>query len=100
LSNQKLDDVMSDTYASICKKVTETRKVLEAADGKALLKAAGRTIADLVYAEVWTTALRDRRNALHWDKAKSFVVGHSEAADLLISAPQHLATLEAIRAAC
>ena len=100
LPNPKLDAVMSDAYASISKKVTETRKALEAADGKALLKSADRTIADVVNAEVWTTALRERRNALHWDKAKSFVVGHSEAADLLISAPQHLATLEAIRAVC
>lgn len=100
LPSPKLDAVVNDAYASISKKVTETRKVLEAADGKALLKTAGRTVADVINAEVWTTALRDRRNALHWDKAKSFVVGHSEAADLLLSAPQHLATLEAIRAAC
>jgi hypothetical protein len=98
LPNPKLDAVVNDAYASISKKVTETRKALEAADGKALLKLADRTGADVVNAEVWTTALRERRNALHWDKSKSFVIGHSEAADLLISAPQHLATLEAIRA--
>lgn len=100
LPNPKLDGVVNDAYASISKKVTETRKALEAADGKALLKAADRSIADVVNAEVWMTALRDRRNALHWDKAKSFFVGHSAAADLLISAPQHVATLEAIRAVC
>jgi hypothetical protein len=99
LLNSKLDAAVNNPYASIGKKVTEIRKALEAGDGKPLLKSADKSIADVINAEVWTTALRERRNALHWDKAKSFVVGHSEAADLLISAPQHLATLEAIRGA-
>ena len=100
LANAKLDATVSDPYASISKKVTETRKALDAADGKALLKAAGRSVADVVNAEVWTTSLRERRNALHWGKAKSFVADHSETASLLMGAPLHVAALEAIRAAC
>src|SRR5262249_19740495 len=46
------------------------------------------------------TTLRDRRNALHWGKAKSFIADHSETATLLMAAPLHLGTLETIRAAC
>jgi hypothetical protein len=99
LANAKLDATVSDPYASISKKVTEIRKALEGADGKALLKTAGRSVADVVNAEVWTTALRERRNALHWGKAKSFVADHSETASLLMGAPLHVGTLEAIRAA-
>ncbi len=100
LGNAKLDGVVSDPYASISKKVTETRKALDAPDGRAILKATDRTIADVNNAELWTTALRERRNALHWDKAKSFVADHSETGTLLMAAPQHLGTLEAIRATC
>ncbi|MCC7420008.1 MAG: hypothetical protein IT428_07005 [Planctomycetaceae bacterium] len=100
LSNSKLDAIMTDSYASISKKVAETRKALEHGDAKTLLKTAGRTSANIDEAHVWTTVLRDRRNALHWGKAKSFVADHSETASLLMGAPLHLATLEAIRAAC
>lgn len=99
LSNTKLEGV-NDPYASISKKVSETRKALEHGDAKTLLKTAGRTSADVDEAHVWTTVLRDRRNALHWGKAKSFVADHSETASLLMGAPLHLATLEAIRASC
>lgn len=99
LANTKLEGVVGDPYASISKKVTEIKKALEAGDAKSLLKSADRTIADVVSAEVWTTALRERRNALHWDKAKSFVADQSEIGTLLMSAPQHIGTLEAIRAA-
>ena len=95
LSNTKLDAVVSDPYASISKKVSETR-----AEGKELLKAAHRTTADVISAELWTSTLRERRNALHWDKAKSFVVDHSETGTLIMASPQHLGMLEAIRAAC
>jgi hypothetical protein len=100
LSNSKLDAIMTDPYASISKKVAETRKALEHGDAKTLLKAAGRMSANIDEAHVWTTVLRDRRNALHWGKAKSFVANHSETASLLMGAPLHLATLEAIRSAC
>jgi hypothetical protein len=100
LGNAKLDGVVSDPLASIAKIVTETRKALEQPDGKVLLKAAGQHIAKVSDAEVWTTALRDRRNALHWGKAKSFIADHSETGTLLMGSPLHLGTLEAIRAAC
>jgi hypothetical protein len=100
LANTKLEGVVNDQLASISKKVTEIRKALEHADGKVLLKAAGQHIAKVTDAEVWTTTLRDRRNALHWGKAQSFVADHSETGTLLMAAPLHLGTLEAIRAAC
>jgi hypothetical protein len=100
LVNTKLEGVVNDPLASISKKVTEIRKTLEHANGKALLKTAGLHIAKVTDAEVWTTTLRDRRNALHWGKAKSFIADHAETGTLLMVAPLHLGTLEAIRAAC
>lgn len=100
LGDAKLQGVVSDPYASISKKVVETRKALETANGKVLLKAAGQSVAKVTDAEVWTTVLRDRRNALHWTKAKSFVAEHSETASLLLGAPLHLGSLEAIRLVC
>jgi hypothetical protein len=100
LSNTKLDGVVNDPLASIGKKVTEIRKALEHIDGKALLKTGGQHIAKVTDAELWTTTLRDRRNALHWSKAKSFIADHSETGILLMAAPMHIGTLEAIRAVC
>lgn len=100
LSSAKLDAVVSDPYASISKKVAEIQKALQAADGKVLVKSADRSLADVDNVEIWTTSLRERRNALHWDKAKSFIADHAETASLLMGAPLHLGTLEAIRAAC
>jgi hypothetical protein len=100
LSLGKLQALMEDSYASISKKVAETHKAFEPSAGKTLLKDAGRTIADIANAEVWTTALRDRRNALHWSKDKSFVADHSETGTLLMAAPLHIGTLEAIRSCC
>lgn len=100
LGNTKLDSTVSDAYASISRKVVEIQKALQAPDGKMLLKSAGRSAADLDNAEVWTTNLRERRNALHWGKAKSFVADHSETASLLMGAPLHVGTLKAIRAVC
>lgn len=100
LGNTKLESMINDLYVSISKKVTDTYKVLEQPAGKALLKAAGRTITQVRDAEQWTTILRDRRNALHWGKAKSFIANHSETGSLLMGAPLNIGTLEAIRAAC
>ncbi len=100
LADSKYQGVMSDPYASISRKVTETRKALETAKGRELLKRAARTIPDVTNAELWTTALRDRRNMLHWTKANSFIVDHSETGILLMAAPLHIGTLEAVRVAC
>jgi len=100
LGNAKLEAAVNDLLASISKIVTETRKALEHPDGKTLVKTAGQHISKVTDAEVWTTTLRDRRNALHWGKAKSFIADHSETGTLLMAAPLHLGTLEAIRAAC
>lgn len=97
LSNAKLAATVSDPYASISKKIAEIQKTLQSPDGKALLKRAGRTPADADNAEIWTTNLRERLNALHWGKAKSFVADHSETASLMMGAPLHIGTLEAIR---
>jgi hypothetical protein len=74
--------------------------VLEHKNAKPLLAKAGLSVHQVNDAEIWTTALRDRRNALHWGKAKSFVADHAETGTLLMAAPQHLGTLEAIRAVC
>ena len=100
LGNSKLDAVVSDPYASISRKVLETRKAVEDPAAKPLLKSADQTFVKVRDAEVWTTVLRDRRNALHWGKAKSFVADHSETAALLMAAPLHIGTLEAIRVKC
>ena len=100
LGNKKLDSVVDDQLASISKKVTAIRKALEQPNGKELLKEAGQHFAKVTDAEVWTTTLRDRRNALHWGKAKSFISDHSETGTLLMAAPLHLGTLEKVRGAC
>lgn len=100
LGDTKLTNLFSDPYSSISKKVTDLSNALEQPNGKALLKSAGSSIAKVREVEVWTGVLRDRRNALHWTKAKSFVADHSETATLLIAAPLHIGTLEAIRLQC
>ena len=99
LSNPALETLFADPYASISRKVSELRQVLVQPTSKALLKSAGQSQAKVTDAELWTTVLRDRRNALHWTKSKSFIADHSETATLLIAAPLHIATLEAIRLA-
>jgi hypothetical protein len=100
LANTKLEGIINDQYSSISKKIAELRKALEQANGKSLVKDADQNSAKLNEAEVWMTVLRDRRNALHWGKAQSFIADHAETASLLMAAPLHIGTLEAIRAAC
>ncbi len=100
LQDQKLEALFADQYSSISKKVLELRKSLESQTAKPILKLALQSLAKVLDAEVWTTVLRDRRNALHWGKAKSFIAGHSETAVLLMAAPIHLGTLESIRLTC
>ena len=100
LANAKLESVVLDQFASISKKIAEIQKALEQPSGKVLLKGAGQTVPKVNEAEAWTAVLRDRRNALHWSKAKSFIADHSGIGTLLMAAPIHLATLEGIRAAC
>lgn len=100
LANQKLQGVMNDQYVSLSRKVAELRKVLESADGKPILKAASLSPSRVADAELWTITLRDRRNALHWGKARSFIAQHSDAASLLLGAPIHLGALDAIRMSC
>ncbi len=95
LVDAKLQKTLADEFG-IGKKVSEIRKCLEGGHAKPILKKAGQTISKVADAEIWTTALRDRRNALHWGKAKSFVAEHSDTANLLLAAPLHLGTLEAI----
>jgi len=97
LSDAKLDATVRDAYVSISKKIAEIQKILRSPNGKLLLKKAGRSPADVDNAEIWTTNLRERRNALHWGKAKSFIADHSETASLVMGATLHIGTLEAIR---
>jgi hypothetical protein len=75
------------------------QKTLESA-GTAILSDAGETIATLTEVVTWTNVLRDRRNYLHWGKAKSFVADHSSTASLMLGAPLFLKTLVNIRLAC
>ncbi|MBI2871139.1 MAG: hypothetical protein HYY14_05445 [Candidatus Omnitrophica bacterium] len=100
LGNNKLQTLLGDPFASLSRKVTEIRRTLEGSTGKDLLKAAGTNLARVTDAEVWTTTLRERRNAVHWGKAQSFIAQHSDAASLLLAAPLHLGTLETVRGAC
>jgi hypothetical protein len=51
-------------------------------------------------AEDWAAVLRDRRNALHWGKNKSLTAEHADTGTLMMAAPMHMKTLEAIRLAC
>lgn len=100
LNEQKLINLFADPLSSISRKVADLSNALDQQNGRPLLKSAGTSIAKVREAEVWTGVLRDRRNALHWTKAKSFVADHSETATLLIAAPLHIGTLEAIRLKC
>jgi hypothetical protein len=99
LGNRKLGDVIQDPFASISRKVAEVRRSLEGPASKDLLKAAGTSLARVTDAELWTTTLRERRNAVHWGKMQSFIAQHSDASSLLLAAPLHLGTLEAVRIA-
>lgn len=89
---------VADQRIGVSRKIVEIRRALESAPD--LLKSAGQTMPKVAEAEQWTTILRDRRNALHWGKAKSFIVEHGDTASLMLGGPLHLQTLEAIRAAC
>lgn len=100
VGNTKLEEVVNDPFSSINRIVQETRKALEQPDGKVLLKDASLHNSKVTDAEIWTTTLRERRNALHWGKAKSSTANHSETGTLLMGAPMHLGALEAIQAAC
>lgn len=100
LGDAKLQTTLASQFTSLSKKVSETRKALDTPQGKTLLTAAGLSRPRVDDAEVWTTVLRERRNALHWGKSKSFVADHGDTAGLLLGASTHLATLEAIRNAC
>lgn len=100
LSDANLLVTVRDQFASISRKVADIQKAVESGPGKTLLKAAGQNLGKVNDVEVWTTALREKRNALHWSKARSFIADHSETGTLLMAAPTHLGTLEAIRAAC
>lgn len=100
LGNTKLQAVVADPFVSLSRKITELRKARESPTGRNLLKAAGSNLAKVTDAEIWTTTLRERRNAVHWAKAQSFIAQHSDASSLLLAAPLHLSTLEAIRRAC
>ena len=94
-------DYLNDPRSGFAAKVSKTRELLEGSKGKLLLKADGMPqIFSVRDAEIWTTALRDRRNALHWGKGHSFAADHSETAALLMGSPIHMRTLEAIRVGC
>jgi len=100
LALTKLEAIMGDQYVGISKKIAEVKKTLESNEAKDILKQAGQSLAKVNEAASWTTILRERRNALHWDKAKGFIVEHSDTASLMLGAPIHLETLESLRLAC
>jgi hypothetical protein len=96
----KLTTMANDPHTGIGILVGETIKALSHGNAKPLLQSAGVSINHVRDAELWTTTLRDRRNALHWGRAKSFIANHSDTSTLLLAAPMHFKTLEAIRLAC
>lgn len=100
LADSKLTATLRDPFVGIARVVSDVRQALSQKGAKPLLQKACLTIHQVTDVEIWTTALRDRRNALHWGKAKSFIADHAETGTLLMGAPQHLKTLEAIRASC
>jgi hypothetical protein len=100
LKDKALQTAPSDPLTGFGKIVALVRKATQQPAGKAIVVGAGTTLARLADAELWTTTLRERRNAVHWGKAQSFIAQHSEAGTLLLAAPQHLDTLERIRLAC
>jgi len=97
LLDERLREVMNDSVAGFGRKVAEVRKTLERAAGKELLKLAGASLAKVADAALWTTTLRERRNAVHWGKMESFIAQHSDAASLILAAPLHFGTLQAVQ---
>ena len=95
----KLVTDIEDPQFSFRRKVIAIRGALEK-NGKSVIEDAKQHISRVTDAELWTTTLREKRNALHWNKAKSFIADQSETANLLLAAPVHLGALEAIRTAC
>jgi hypothetical protein len=91
-ADPKLTATMGDPHSGIARIVSDIRKVLEHKNSKPILQKAGLSIHNVTDAEVWMTTLRERRNALHWGKAKSFIADHAETGTLLMAAPQHLKT--------
>lgn len=100
LGDTRLRELIERPRTSFAEKVMGIKRTLESATSKDLLRAAGTNPARVSDSELWTTTLRERRNAVHWGKAQSFIAQHSDAASLLLSAALHLGTLEAIRKAC
>jgi hypothetical protein len=100
LSDTKLDTLLKNRREGIGKKVAEIVKALQKTAASNLLKQAGQTTQNVKDAEVWTDVLRDRRNALHWGKCKSLVAEHADTGTLMMGAPMHIQTLEAIRLEC
>jgi len=100
LGDTKLGQLLNNQYVGLARKVLCITKALDQPTGKALLSAAGEGKARIDDAVLWTTTLRDRRNTLHWGKARSFIAEHSDTASLLLATPMHLSTLESIRKAC
>jgi hypothetical protein len=103
LNDKDLLDATTKQFP-IGRTVPLVRKALEQTGGAQLLTVAGvrlgQKLARLTDAEVWTTTLRERRNAVHWGKTTSFIAQHSDAGTLILAAPQHLETIERIRGAC
>ena len=99
LGDAVLQATINDPYVGIGRKVADIHKALGSPKGKPILQTAGQTMAKVTDAQVWTTVLRDRRNAIHWDRAQGFVAHHSDTASLLLALPIHLETLESIRLA-
>ena len=100
LGDARLESTVADPFVGLSRKVAQTTRSLDSAQAKVLLRSAGVSKSRLDDAEVWTTALRGRRNALHWGNAKSFIAESADAEGLLLGAPFHVGTLEAIRNAC
>ena len=95
-----MEELVNEPMTGFAKIVSETHKVLSDGTVIVLLDAADRRLADVNEAVGWTTVLRERRNTLHWGKGQGFITDHASSASLLMGAPIHLSTLEAIRAVC
>ena len=89
-----------DDQSGIAKLVSMIVKIISGPNGKDLLENSGVSIHEVNEAHRWTDELREKRNALHWGKKKSFIAEHSDAATLLMGAPRHIRTIERIRSNC
>jgi len=84
---------LSDPLLHIGRRVNDTQKLLESAEGKELLKQAEVHAEELRGAVIWSHVVREARNAVHYGTANSAQNNYEKVAVLLLSTVPNLRIL-------